>query len=413
MKKLVLVTIMALIMVACNEDCNCPNDNQKHTIDIGVIVPLSGGGSSVGEGALAALEIAGNEINAYMQSIVAYYDFNFIVKDSETDPQVALSVLKEFHQSGIRVVIGPFSSTAVAACKDFADQNDMLILSPASVSHSLSIPDDNIFRMPASDSTQAIAMSQIFQYDNQNRVIFTIMRDDVWGNDLYDLTRTSYEQIGGEMAEPIIYAPDTHDFSDALSILNDRIGEFFENSGNKKAGVYLLSYGEGMKILEKAGEYSNLSSSDIIWYGSSAFANNKDIISNPAASLFALEHSFRCPVFGLINDAEYKWSKLEKSLSNKLGRIPEVFSFLIYDALWVASLSYLQAGHDPDFSEYKKAMIKVADLYFGVTGPTSFDQNGDRMMIIYDIWQILRPEEAYSWVKVGQYEGASNTIRWF
>jgi branched-chain amino acid transport system substrate-binding protein len=413
MKKLALFTILTLLFVACNEDCNCPNDNQKHTIDIGVIIPLAGGGSSVGEGALAALEIAENEINTYMQSIISYYDFNFIVKDSETDPQVALSALKEFHQSGIRVVIGPFSSSAVAACKNFADENDMLIISPASVSHSLSIPDDNIFRMPASDSTQAIAMSQIFQYDNQNRVIFPIMRDDVWGNDLFDLTKSSFNQIGGEIAEPVIYDPDTQDFSDCLSILNDKIGQFFETSGNKKAGVYLLSYGEGVKILEKAGEYSNLNSSDIIWYGSSAFANNKDLISNSAASLFALEHTFRCPVFGLMNDAEHKWSKLEQMLSNKIGRVPEVFSILTYDAMWVVTLSYLQAGHDPDFSEYKKAMIKVADLYFGATGPASFDHNGDRQLILYDIWQILRPEDTYSWIKVGQYEGVTNRIEWF
>ncbi len=413
MKVLAILLMISFCLIGCNEDCNCPNGNEKQIINIGALIPQTGSGSSIGGSSLAALEIAENEIDAYLESISSNYEVNFILKDSETNPAVALERVKEFHQDGISIIIGPYSSSAVAACKDYADKNDILLLSPASVSHSLAIPDDNIFRMPASDSSQAVAMAQIFKYEMDNRIIFTIMRNDVWGNDLYNLTKEAYGEIGGEMAEPVMYDPDTQDFSEILSIINNKIKEFYKTAGSKEAGVYMLSYGEGVEILENAINYSDLSRSNIIWYGSSAFANNKNLVSNPIAASFALAHTLRCPVFGLMNDAEYKWGGLQNILTEKLGSMPEVFSLLTYDAMWISALTYLHAGHDADFAILSKALVGEADLFFGATGATTFDNNGDRKLILYDIWQIDKPMDTYLWKKAGQYEGVTNHLVWF
>jgi branched-chain amino acid transport system substrate-binding protein len=50
-----------------------------------------------------------------------------IIEDTKTDPDVALEKLMDLASKGIRIVIGPSTSAAVAAVKEYADKNDMLI----------------------------------------------------------------------------------------------------------------------------------------------------------------------------------------------------------------------------------------------------------------------------------------------
>jgi branched-chain amino acid transport system substrate-binding protein len=408
-----MVIIATLYLVACKEDCNCPNDDDKQTIKIGVLMPTSGSGASTGESSLAALDIAKEEIDEYLQSIGSKYDIEYVFKDSETNPEVALAKVKQFHNEGISIIIGPYSSSSVAACKAYVDENDMLLVSPSSVAFSLAIPNDNIFRLPPNDFSQALAMAQIFKYGFNRRVIFPIMRDDVWGNDLYELTKDAYEAIGGEMAEPIKYSPDARDFTNALNDLDDKIIDFYETAGDKEAGVYLISFGEGVDIMQYANNYTMLSRTNILWYGSSAFANNKDMVTNPHSASFALTRFFPCPIFGLMKDAEYKWGALENALTHKLGRTPEVYALLAYDALWLSALAYIQVSNEAEFSNLKKAFVQAAENYFGVSGPTSFDASGDRKLILYDIWRIQKPGDNYEWAKVGQYDGVTNRLEWF
>lgn len=409
----IVLFVISIYIIGCSEDCICPDKSDKEYINIGVLMPESGTGSSIGESSQAALVIAEREIDSYFESIGSNYDIEFIFKDSETDPEVALEKLKEFDTEGIRIVIGPYSSSSVANCKDYADENDILIVSPSSVAYSLAIPDDNIFRLAANDSSQAIAMAKIFKYGFDRRVIFPIMRNDVWGNDLYQLTKEAYEELGGEMAEPIKYDPDTQDFSEILNDLNDNVIEFYQTAGDKEAGVYMLTFGEGVDILRIADNYSKLSSTSITWYGSSAFANNRDLVDDQYAASFALTHSFTCPIFGLMNEAKYKWEPLHSELQEVLGRIPDIYTLLAYDALWLSALSVLQAGSDADFDLLKESFYLEADKYFGASGPTRLNENGDRSLVLYDIWKVNRPGNNYDWKRVGQFNGITNSIDWF
>jgi branched-chain amino acid transport system substrate-binding protein len=414
MQKIVFFLIgLSVYMIGCKEDCNCPNDNSKEIIKIGVLIPQTGSGSSIGEGATAAIDIAMNDIDTYLQSIDSKYSINFRIMDTGTDPSIALIRLEQLKAEGISLVIGPFSSSAVAACKDHADQNDVILLSPASVSRSLSIPDDNIFRLASSDSSQAVAMAEVFEQINEDIVIFPLVRNDIWGNDLFSLFKKEFEKNGGEITEPIKYDVIDPDFSVSLSDLSDMIAEYKNSGSNKKPVVYMLSYGEGVDILKIANEYEMLLDADTKWFGSSAFANNKNLLTDQTASSFALSHSLRCPIFGLMNDAEYKWRRINDILIQSIGRTPEVYSFLTYDAAWIAALSYFKVGNEPQFSVLKESIVKESDMFFGSTGQCQLDRNGDRSLILYDIWGLEEQSNVYNWKRVGQYEGSTGKLWWF
>ncbi len=126
MRILVVLLLISLCFSACNEDCNCPNDDEKKDILIGVLMPATGSAASTGESSVEALEIAESSINTYLESIGSKYSIHYVFKDSETDPEVALAKVKEFDNEGIKIIIGPYSSSSVAACKSYVDENEIL-----------------------------------------------------------------------------------------------------------------------------------------------------------------------------------------------------------------------------------------------------------------------------------------------
>ncbi len=117
-------------------------------IVIGALLPLTGSRSSSGGSAQAALEIAVSDINEYLSDVNSTVTVELIVRDTKTDPEVALEKLRNLSEMGIRIVIGPDSSAEVEAVKAYADENGILVISPSSTAISLAIPGDNVTPVP-------------------------------------------------------------------------------------------------------------------------------------------------------------------------------------------------------------------------------------------------------------------------
>jgi branched-chain amino acid transport system substrate-binding protein len=83
---------------------------------IGALLPLTGDLSSYGETSHAALLDAVAEINAR-----GLRQVELLVADTQTDPARAADLLLAFARQGIKVVIGPYSSSEVRAAKPIAD----------------------------------------------------------------------------------------------------------------------------------------------------------------------------------------------------------------------------------------------------------------------------------------------------
>ena len=81
--------------------------------------------------------------------------FNIVVQDTESDPTISLEKLKLLTENGIRIVIGPATSANVEAIKDYADKNDIIIMSHSSTAPSLAVAGDNLFRFVPNNSKLA------------------------------------------------------------------------------------------------------------------------------------------------------------------------------------------------------------------------------------------------------------------
>ena len=318
-----------------------------------------------------------------------------------------LRLLKEMYDEGIRLVIGPYSSSEVAHLKPFADRNGLLLVSPSSVATSLAIPDDNIFRFVTSDIVQGEALTKMLEED-QIKMIVPVIRDDVWGNDLLAAIRADFQQVGGETHEPASYAPATTDFSSILSLLDANVAiELAEHPTNEVA-VYMACFGEGVNLLDQAGTYANLQ--QVAWYGSSAFAQNGDLVQNQDAAAFASGHGLQCPIFGLEENAQFKWQPIKDLIAQEIGREPDVYALTAYDALWVAATTYAITGPAPHIDQLKQVFFNFASDFFGITGNTLLDRSGDRAHGNYDFWAVIQKPGNYIWERVAVYHSATGVL---
>src|SRR5215468_807052 len=153
--------IFALFVPSAKVEAAKPS---KRTVKIGVLADLSGSWSTLGKNTVAALRIAAADLeNTRSQSHPAR--FQFLVRDTHLDPEKALDAIQDLNQRGVKIIIGPQSSSEVAEIKPFADAHNILVISQGSTASSLAIPGDNIFRFCPNDRREAEAIVALMQHD--------------------------------------------------------------------------------------------------------------------------------------------------------------------------------------------------------------------------------------------------------
>src|SRR5215472_3336831 len=140
------VIVCGLLLAAITPGAEVRAANRcQETVKIGVLASLTGSGFSLGKNTVAALRIAA----ADLRNIHPQYhpvQFQFLVRDTQHDPSRALDAIRDLHERGVKIIIGPQTSSEVAMIKPFADAHDILVISQGSTASSLAIPGDNILR---------------------------------------------------------------------------------------------------------------------------------------------------------------------------------------------------------------------------------------------------------------------------
>ena len=365
----------------------------------GALLSLTGSTSSMGESSEAALELAVEDINEYLLSIGSKTRISVIVEDTKTDPAVALEKLQSLAGKGVRVVIGPVCSAEVETIKAYAEENGILLVSASSIAPSLAIPGDNVFRFCPDATHQAEAVARLMWEDGV-RVVIPLWRGDVWGDDLAKARKDSFEELGGTVVDGVRYSPTTEDFSTELGSLNSKVSQTIAQYGDvDSVGVYLLAFEEVVPIFIQAQNYTRIST--VKWYGNNAVALDKELVSNAQAAQFAIRTGFPNPSYAVGKTEKY--GPVEDQIREKIGRPPNNYAFAAYDALWVATLSYLATGRTNDSATLKKALQQTAGSYFGATGWTALNEAGDRKFGDYDFWAVREDNGAFLWERVASY----------
>ena len=391
----------------------------QNTILIGALLPLTGTSSSTGEEAEASLRLAVDDVNNQFAKAGLPTRVGLIIEDTKTDPAVAVEKLEDLASKGIRVVIGPSTSAAVAAVKEYADKNDILIVSSSSTAPSLAIPNDNVIRFVPDDTHQAEILAKQM-WDEGKRVVIPIWRTDVFGNNLQSALKESFESLGGKMLDGVGYDPPVGNFAASLHRINfivweqelrsltSKVNDAVKQYGADKVGVYIVAYDEIVPILIQANRHQELQS--VSWYGSDGSAQLEGLIKNVEAAEFAVKTNFLNPIYGL--NATDSFKKLETRIFEEIDRVPTSYALVTYDEFWVAALTLKDGSalQQDDIGSLREAFINTANSYVGVTGRTELNDAGDRKYGAYDFWAVrpvhedVKNKASFEWTNVAAYQ---------
>ncbi len=396
-----IFAILVLVLISCNDDNSTNNSSEK--IKIGALLPLTGTGSSAGESMLTAIELAVKEKNEELNEKTK---IELITYDTETNPQTALDKIKILKSLGVTFVVGPYSSAELDYISSYANENNMILISPSSVSISLAIKNDNIFRLATNDYQQVNAVSKYLEKLEIQKVS-AINRNDIWGNSLYEELNNKSSNFNFKIDNQLKYEVNTQDFSTIANNIEKNINIIFSTNTNyKQIAVYLASFNEGTDILYSVS--NKLSAQKVNWIGTSAFALNSTILANSSAYDFAVKTNFTCPVYTPIENSNYE--PIRNKIKSTINREPETYAYTAYDAINVAYNSAIKISQNQSLKA-NDAVVQYCNSQSGITGPLELDEYGDRKMGDYNFWQLRTNSSNKEWFIKYKYISKTNELK--
>ncbi|MEI6574634.1 MAG: ABC transporter substrate-binding protein [Bacteroidota bacterium] len=399
---LILLSTVLIFTNSCKKD-----SSSTRQIKVGVLLGFSGTGSQNATETQAALDICLDDVKSYLQRNGLDANVELFYEDTQSDTNVAKTKAQSLIDRGVRIIIGPYTSSEAKAVKAIADAKNVLLVSHSAVSTSLAIPGDNFLRFSPCDTYQAEAICSMFDSDSVKAII-PIVRVDLWSNSLFAATNSTFTSQGGSSLTIQSFTPGTTDFSSLAAGVNAAIATASAQYGADRIAIYLISYGDGTSVLEalvNAGV-----SPAIKVYGASAFAQSTTLTANATAAGFASTTNFQCPVFGFDASASNIYEPIQTKIVAKIGNKASIYALAAYDILWAAVLSAITQQADADFATFKSHFIETAGEYFGATGRTELDENGDRKRVFYDFWGIKNNTGLYSWQITAKYNTSDHSL---
>lgn len=406
-KRLLAVVTMVAALVVFPASAGFGGKPAEGEVVLGGLFSLTGNWSTLGRNAQAAMEIAVEDVNQYLEGNAAGIRFAAAIEDTRLEPARALEQAKALHARGVRLLIGPQSSAEVEHLKPFVDGQAMLLVSPSSTAARLALKDDNVFRFTLTDELEGVAIAKLMWADGI-RVMVPVWRDDAGNAGLEAATRKAFTDLGGIVLPGVKYGAVAQDFGATVGAVAAQLNQAIGEHGVTQTAVYLAAFDEVVELFASANQDAMARS--VRWYGSNGVARSDVLISNPQAVEFAIHTGYPNPVFGLDEGARDIWTEVQKRIRARTGLDPDAFAFAVYDAVWVVARGYVASGATQDVERLKHAFMSAAATHYGATGWTVLDEAGDRRYGDFDFWAVQVVSGQPAWTRAGRYESRTERL---
>jgi branched-chain amino acid transport system substrate-binding protein len=402
MKRFLTIILMLLVVLSVSglTSAQDSSDGEQVTYVLGVVQPFTGPLGSFGTDFSKGIELAVNQMNEQLAAANSNVQFEIASADTEGTPEGAASALQTVVQTtGAQVIVGPLTTSEVLGVKQFADENGIVIVAPASSGAAGGIPNDNIFRvMYPSDNFAAKAFAAIASsrgYEN----VAVLQMDDPFGNGLVESFTADFADAGGGEVSVVKYAPDPSDLSSEATRLS---AETTRLSGSGKTAVFCVCFlADAQKLLQLAVVDPVLSTTE--WMGIENLAN-PELLQDSSYSDFLKSANFISVSFA---DTQTPLTQpFVDAFTEAYGSAPGPFTNYAYDAANIAMLSMLVAGNDGN--AVKEILPFISNHYIGTGVQAYLDANGDQAIAIYGIYEVGDNGTEFS--LVGRYDGSSDSL---
>jgi branched-chain amino acid transport system substrate-binding protein len=321
---------------------------------IGAVLPLTGSSATVGEDQRRGIELAVDEINE--NGGVLGNDLKVIVEDSEGRPQGAIDAAKKLVEvNDADVVLGEYSSGNTLPMGEYLQREGVVHMNVGSSSGKLRDVGDWSFGVIGLEDVAGPFVANQVKELGFDRAAF-IAPNNAYGQGAFEEVSKTYEAIGGEIVESVLYTEGKSDYRSELQRLAAADPEIY---------IYTAYGQDAATINQQAFE---LGLNDTPWYGIYLSMNTSDSPPEAVEGQVGMEVNYVGP-----NGEFYREAYRERYGEDMVTS----FSAYLYDGVKLAAAAMEEAGcAEPE--AIREALPEVDADYEAATGPIEFDDEGQR-----------------------------------
>lgn len=354
--------------------------------------------------AVVMREIVQPDLNEYLAKLEQDITVEILIDNADSQSSIHLEKVQSFKSIDVNLMIaGEWSGQAQAALS-YVNDNDMLMVSPSSTSPLLCLPDDNLFRLCPSDLVGAPIVADVLWSWGIEAVI-VMQRGDAWGDGLYNVLETSYQDKGGVIIERIRYATEAKEFSNYLHTMNNLLGDAIADYGAEHVGIVFFALTEAPTIITQSVDYPHVR--EVIWMGTEDIGRRQIVIDDAGEEAVPL----RCFGSLIAPTKSYKWVDFEERFYDETGVAATFYRGVLHDVAFTILTGVLETD-SLDAVDVIKVYPDICSSYFGVTGWCDLDENGDRKPSMLETWGYAYVDGEPGFKKYAEVDAITGTVNW-
>ena len=365
MKSKFLLLIFYIIFVF---NSNLLSKENKKVLKVGLLAPLSGPYSEIGNSLLYSLQLALDEID----------DENVIIVPRDSgykNTEKLNSAIKDMKSSGIKVIIGPTTHEEFDQASKF---NDIVFISPSNINPNFS---NNIISIGVSLESQLIALDRFIKKQKKNKTIIMYPKNEyleliekkIQNLNLKNISTFTYspnpEVLTGEIETLTNYAQRKRnlelrkkmfeDKDDEQSVKElERLEQLYTLGKVNFDSVIIIDFGSNLKSVLTSLVYTDVNQNDVLFTTINQWFDESIFYENTIEKLY----------YPSVNYNEFK--KYNTKYFKKFKIYPNEITILAYDALGLIYYAWKKNGDINSISDFSfKNKIK------GKIGTFSFKDN--------------------------------------
>jgi branched-chain amino acid transport system substrate-binding protein len=347
-------SILFTIVIALAAFPGCSKKGPE-SIDIGIVLSLTGDGADYGKRSLNGVVWAIEKINA--NNGINGKPIKLHIEDTKSSPKDAVSAINKLITiDRVRIIVGDIISGTTLAMAQIAERNSVLLLAPGASNPAMTKAGDFIFRNWTSDEFDGKAMAN-YAYQKGISSAAMVVQNAEYPVGLADAFQKEFERLDGRIVI-------REEFETGQKDLRVQLSKVVRRGATV---VYVAAYSEGTGyVLKQSYELGFLP----VWLSSLTVDTP---VCRDIAGPLRNGVVFSTPAFNP-DDTSTVVAQFVRGFKERFNDVPEVSSGHGYDAIMLLSAVMQKVGVEP--TAIRDELYQTKDFH-GVTGLTSFDKNGD------------------------------------
>ena len=365
MKSKIFISIFYILFIF---NSNLLSDEDNKTLKVGLLAPLSGPYSEIGNSLLNSLQLSLEEISDKNVFIVPR-DSGFQNKDKIS------AAIDEFRSSGVKIIIGPISHEEFEQVKKY---QDLIFISPSNINPEIS---NNIISIGVSLESQLIALINFIKEQKKTKTIIMYPK-----NDYLELIEKKVKNLNLNNVKKFIYSSNPEILTGEIEILTnysqrkrnlelrkklfedkedyqsikelERLEQLYTLGEVNFDSIIIVDFGNSLKSVLTSLVYSDVSQDKVLFTTVNQWFDESIFYENTIKNIY----------YPSVNYKEF--SKYNNKYHKKFKIYPNEITILAYDALGLIYYAWKKNG---EINSVKDFLFK--DKIKGKIGTFSF-KNG-------------------------------------